>query len=636
MSAINHQLSPINHPSLWPDYARRLLVIAASGVLLLTCAWLAYEVRFDFEVRAQYWAEFHQHWGWVVGLQLAFLYGFGQFSGVFRYFSLPDAKRLCYAVALSGLALLLVRWTLGAPYVPPRGVILLDTILAVVLLGGMRVGWRLLSERYDSRVAHASGPRRRVAIIGAGDAGAALIRELHSRPGLGLNPVVLFDDDREKWRLKIHGVPVVGSPELIRSKKRLLDLDEAIIALPSATPKRLGEVVALLQNAGLKYVTIPSLSQIASGRVRLTQLRPVNIVDLLGRQPVDLRTDELQQLLGGQVVVVTGAGGSIGAELCRQIAAYGPSKLLLVDQTEVQLFQIEQELLKMGHVQMVIPVIADILDHPRMSHLLRRFQPAAIFHAAAHKHVFMMERQPAEAIKNNTLGTVGLAELALEHGVKGFIMISTDKAVNPTSVMGASKRLAELFLQACHAENPAGTRFTAVRFGNVLGSSGSVVPIFEKQIAEGGPVTVTDPEVVRFFMTIPEAVGLVLQSYAQGQGGEVFVLDMGEPVKIADLAAQMIRLSGLEPGRDIEIRYTGLRPGEKLFEELAHLTANCADTRHPRIKRLTSSPPPLTELRAALARLTTDIHAASPDELRQRLKHIIPEYTPSSPAKPNP
>jgi FlaA1/EpsC-like NDP-sugar epimerase len=293
------------------------------------------------------------------------------------------------------------------------------------------------------------------------------------------------------------------------------------------------------------------------------------------------------------------------------------------------LFPIEQELIKHGFAATITPVIADILDEPRMRYVLQKFQPEVIFHAAAHKHVGLMENQPSEAIKNNVLGTVNLAELALEHGVKRFLMISTDKAVNPTSVMGASKRLAEVFLQAFARECRNQTCFVAVRFGNVLGSSGSVVPIFERQIAEGGPVTVTDPNVVRFFMTIPEAVGLVLQGCAQGQGGEIFILDMGKPVRIVDLANQMVRLSGLEPGRDIQIKFTGLKPGEKLYEELQHLRANCADTSHPRLKRLTNEPPLLAPVRGQLAALRQELHSVTPDELKQRLAQIIPEYTPS-------
>jgi len=422
---------------------------------------------------------------------------------------------------------------------------------------------------------------------------------------------------------------VVGPLEDIPRRKDQLGLAEVVIAMPSAPAKRIGEVVSLLQQASLKHVTVPSIDQLTSGAVRISQLRPVKIEDLLGRESIDLKLDEIRGVLKGRTVLVTGAGGSIGSELCRQVAAFHPHRLLLVEQSEVQLFQIEQQLIKLGHGGSIVPVIADILDQARMNAILQHHQPTVIFHAAAHKHVTMMEIQPGEAIKNNSFGTAKLAELAIEHRVERFVMISTDKAVNPTSVMGASKRLAEIFLQAFARENPGGTRFIAVRFGNVLGSSGSVVPIFERQIAEGGPVTVTHPDVVRYFMTIPEAVGLVLQSCAQGKGGEIFVLDMGKPVKIAELARQMIRLSGLEPDRDIEIKFTGLRPGEKLYEELCHLRANCTETDHARIQRLTSEPMALHQVRSHLCWLSQELHTASPDELKIMLQDLLTEYTPA-------
>jgi FlaA1/EpsC-like NDP-sugar epimerase len=328
------------------------------------------------------------------------------------------------------------------------------------------------------------------------------------------------------------------------------------------------------------------------------------------------------------VVMITGAGGSIGSELCRQIAPFNPKRLLLVEQSEVQMFQIEQELMGLGHGGIILPLIADILDEARVRQIMERFQPAVIFHAAAHKHVPMMEQQPAEAIKNNTLGTARLAELAHEYKVDRFVMISTDKAVNPTSVMGATKRLAEIFVQALHAANHGQTKYMAVRFGNVLGSSGSVIPTFQKKIAAGGPVKVTHPEVMRYFMTIPEAVGLVLQSGAQGEGGEIFVLDMGEPVKIVDLARQLIELNGLRPDEDIEIEYVGLRPGEKLFEELSHQGENIKPTNHPKIMRFVAQPLALDEVRRTLQELTLDMHQLEPGQLKLRIKKAVPEYQP--------
>ena len=620
-------------------FIRRLFIVATTACVLAVCRWLAYELRFDFDVPLQYQVQLHRHWFWVIPLQLCCLVLFRQFYGIYKYFSLPEIRHLAYAMGLSGCLLYVLRF-LDIGYSPPLGVILVQSMLGFLALGTMRAGWRLVHEQYFSRKNHSCFEARKVAVIGAGDVGASLVRELHARPNLGLVPVAFLDDARKKWGSSIHGVPVVGAPEQIQRQKEKLGLDEVVIAMPSCSAKRLGEIVAILHEARLKYVTVPSIDQLTSGSVRVTQLRPVKIEDLLGREAIDLRVNEIAGVLKDRTVMVTGAGGSIGCELCRQVAGFQPRRLLLVDQSEVQLFQIEQELIKLGHGSIIVPVIADILDGPRMRAVMRQHHPANIFHAAAHKHVGMMESQPSEAIKNNALGTAALAELALEHRVERFVMISTDKAVNPTSAMGASKRLAEVFLQAFAREhdgqtrfafvrkNEGKTRFVAVRFGNVLGSSGSVVPIFERQIAEGGPITVTHPEVVRFFMTIPEAVGLVLQSCALGEGGEIFVLDMGKPVRIVELARQMVRLSGLQPDSDIEIKFIGLRPGEKLYEELKHVQANCVDTAHPRIKRLTSPPARLEEVRAALHQFERVLHSASPDELKQMLKWILPEYVP--------
>lgn len=608
-------------------FLRRALLFVIFAVTLFICRWLAYQIRFDFNVPEPQETQIWQQWHWVVALQLICLGVAGQFSGIYRYFSLPDIQRLAYAMIVGGAMLYGAR-LLGLGYSPPRGVILLQALLGFLSLGAMRTAWRLYYERVHSRKREAPAHRRRVAIIGAGDAAASLIRELNAHPGLGLVPAAIFDDDPSKAHMQLHGVPVVGPVADVLRLQRDYEYEQVIIAMPSAAPARLAEVVGILQQARMPHVTVPGIHQMARGHVKLTQLRPVQIEDLLGREPVDLRTDEISGVLKDRVVMVTGAGGSIGGELCRQIASFHPAQLLLVDQSEVQLFLIEQELAQAGYDKIIVPVIADILDRPRMRSLLQRHKPAVIFHAAAHKHVSMMERQPSEAIKNNAYGTALLADMALKANVERFVMISTDKAVNPTNVMGASKRMAEVYLQALAKRHPGRTHFSAVRFGNVLGSSGSVVPIFEKQIAKGGPVTVTDPEVVRFFMTIPEAVGLVLQTCALGHGGEIFVLDMGQPVKIVDMARQMIRLSGFEPGRDIEIKYIGLRPGEKLYEELHHLTANCTDTAHPRIKRLTNEPEPLEKVQEQFHSFDGLLHSAKADVVKRAIKEMLPEYTP--------
>lgn len=611
--------------NLKPIWRLLVLLCLYAGTLWAAGA-LAIELRFDFLVPPEYEA-YAWYWSAVVMVKLLLLQRFGQFSGLLSYFSIPDFRRIVYAMGIAAGILLVARFFMPLElFAPPRGVILMDYVLSVGSLTLLRLGFRMVREGALNGRGHTH--IRRVAVFGAGDVGAQLALELSNKRGLGLKPVAFFDDDPTKVGNSVHGVPVLGAPEAILEQKARLELDEAIIAMPSATARRVGEVVRLCHRVGLRCETVPSLSQLATGRVRVSQLREVDIEDLLGRDPVRLDTENIRVLLAAKTVLVTGAGGSIGSELCRQIAAFAPQRLLLVEQSEGQLFVVEQELIELGHAAMIVPLVADILDEARMTAILQRYRPAVIFHAAAHKHVPMMEAQPGEALKNNTLGTARLAELALAQGVDRFVLISTDKAINPTSVMGASKRLAEIFLQALHASAPERTRFMAVRFGNVLGSSGSVVPIFKRQIAAGGPVTVTHPEVTRYFMTIPEAVGLVLQSAALGSGGEIFVLDMGEPVRIVDLARQLIELSGLRPEEDIEIRFTGLRPGEKMFEEISHNQEHLTPTAHPKIRRFVTAPPPLPEVRVTLETFRARASQAESAELKELLKTAVPEYVP--------
>lgn len=607
---------------------RAVSLVVLYSTILLVSHWLAYQLRFDFQVPPDQADGLRYNWHWELPLKLLALLVFGQFSGLLTYFSVPDLRRLILAVGTSSAILMMMRYAPQGFTPTPRGVVLSDFVLSVVGLAGLRLGMRLVRERLNASVGRVSHRMRRVGIVGAGDVGASLVRDLQVKRGLGLQPVAFFDDDRTKWGSSVHGIPVVGSPERMRDGRLNLELEEAIIAMPSASPKRVGEVVKILQEAHLRFETVPSMDQLATGQVKVSQLRSVEIQDLLGRDPVKLETENIKQILKGKVVLVTGAGGSIGSELCRQIASFTPQRLLLVEQSEVQLFQIEQEMIERGFGGIALPLIADILDEARMRYLFERFSPQVVFHAAAHKHVPMMESQPSEAIKNNSFGTARLAELALAAGVDRFVMISTDKAINPTNVMGATKRLAETYVQALHAANPGRTKFMAVRFGNVLGSSGSVIPIFNKQIAAGGPVKVTHPEVTRYFMTIPEAVGLVLQSAAQGEGGEIFVLDMGKPVKIIDLARQLIELSGLRPGEDIEIQFVGLRPGEKLFEEISHKAENIAPTHHPKIMRFVCQPSPVAEVRRYFELIEQELNHAEPNQLKQTLRKGVPEYQP--------
>ncbi|MBN1921634.1 MAG: polysaccharide biosynthesis protein [Anaerolineae bacterium] len=448
----------------------------------------------------------------------------------------------------------------------PRSIPFLDLFLTLIFFAGPRFGLRWLYHRLHRRERRDSLTTQRVLIAGAGEAGLLTAREIQQNPALGFRPVGFVDDDPNKQWLRINGVQVVGRlediPALIQTRK----VDQVFIAIPSAPPDVIRQITELCRSQGMTPSILPGMSQLVSGHVEMQRFRKVQLEDLLARQPIHTDTSGVQKLLKGRRILVTGAGGSIGSELCRQIARCEPAQLLLLGHGENSIFGITNELYRDFPALNVQPVIADIREVARLERIFERFQPEVIFHAAAHKHVPLMEDNPEEAVTNNVLGTRNLLDLAESHAVEVFVMISTDKAVRPTSVMGATKRVAEQLVQA--AAHRTGRCFVAVRFGNVLGSRGSVVPYFQEQIERGGPVTVTHPEIKRFFMTIPEAVQLVLQAAILGRGGEIFVLDMGEPVKIVDLARDLIRLAGLREGQDIEIVFTGLRPGEKLFEEL--------------------------------------------------------------------
>ena len=586
---------------------------------------MAFQLRFDFKIPSEYLI--HSIWTvtGLVGTKLILLLVFGQFGSLLSYFGFHDLGKLLAVCAISAVLALGVWFITGLLYAPPRAVIVTDLLISFLFLCGFRLSLRLIREGYFDKKT-TKEKEKCVAIIGAGDVGAALARDLIMRRGRGMIPKAFFDDDRQKWGTTIHGVTVQGAPETLPDYLHRQNIDEVIIAMPSAAGRRMREIVNLLNQLRLKFEIVPSYEQLATGRVRVSQIRPVEIQDLLGRDPINLQTDRIRELVSDKVVVVTGAGGSIGSELCRQIASFAPQQLLLIERSEFLLFQIEQELINLGLATNAIPLVADIMDPERMSGIFRRYSPAIIFHAAAHKHVPMMEQQPAEAFRNNTLGTCQLAELSVTYGVERFVMISTDKAINPTNVMGATKRLAELYLQALQTTCNGVTKFMAVRFGNVLGSSGSVIPTFKKQIADGGPVTITHPEITRYFMTVNEAVGLVLQSATLGESGEIFVLDMGQPMKIVDLARQLIELSGLEPDIDIEIKFTGLRPGEKLYEELNHNTENMTPTSHAKIMRFVGVAQPLGILQAGLESVKAAAATGDATQVKLAIRHLVPEY----------
>jgi FlaA1/EpsC-like NDP-sugar epimerase len=510
---------------------------------------------------------------------------FGLYRRIWQYASIHELKLIVAAVSTASVfvSLILVSlFTLGAFNGFPRSVLIIDWLLSVLLVGGLRFAMRLLAENAAAASAIAfSRPVKKGLIVGAGDAGALVVRELQKNPQLGLVPVGFLDDNPDKQRQQLYGIPVVG---MISDLGRILQnmrVDEVIIAIPSAPGRVVRQVAEVCRQKGVPFRTMPGLYELLGGKVSINRLREVDITDLLRREPVRVHDDLVGAALGGQVVLVSGAGGSIGRELCRQIARWGPSELILLGHGENSIFETVMELRESFPSQQMHPVIADVRDLSRLQIVFERYRPSVVFHAAAHKHVPMMEINVEEAVTNNIWGTLNIVKISSIHDVERLVMISTDKAVRPVNVMGATKRIAEQIV--LDAADHTGKAYCVVRFGNVLGSRGSVVPLFKRQIARGGPVTITHPDMRRYFMTIPEAVYLVLQAAGMGKGGETFVLNMGQQIRILDLAEDLIRLSGLEPGRDIEIVFTGVRPGEKLSEDLWDEGQSIAPTTHPDI-----------------------------------------------------
>lgn len=553
--------------------------------LLPACTYVAFAARFEGpwtpEIAATFWAFV----GTAVPLNLLALIGLGLYRRLWRYASVSDLEMLLKAaVACAGIDAVLglvVLPLLG--YVEGRvsvAVILLTACLGAAAITLPRLAIRVRTRR--DRRARLRGARRAI-VVGAGAAGGMIVRELTENPQLEIEPVAVLDDDPSKHRLRLHNVPVLGALKDLPEIAARTAATDVVIAIPSASGRTIREVVRQSTDAGLMTRTVPGLYEILSGEKRVSALRQVEIQDLLRRDPIKTDIARVASLVSGRTVLVTGAGGSIGSELCRQLARLGPERIIALGRGENSIFELMQEFSRSFQGVPVVPVIADVRDYSRMSRVIGTYRPYSVFHAAAHKHVPLMEANVGEAVLNNVLGTRNVVSLCAQYEVEHFVLISTDKAVRPTSVMGATKRIAELIVHECARGRKNG--YVAVRFGNVLGSRGSVVPTFLRQIAEGGPVTVTHREMTRYFMTIPEAVQLVLQAAAIGEEGEVFVLDMGEPVRIFDLATDLIRLSGFEPGQDIEVRVTGMRPGEKLYEELFFTGVDVTPTVHPKVLR---------------------------------------------------
>ncbi|MHB8933901.1 MAG: polysaccharide biosynthesis protein [Bellilinea sp.] len=521
-------------------------------------------------------------------------YFFGLYRRLWLYASIKELMLIASAVSAASVALalsMLLLYTLNVVDAYLRSVFVIDWLLSLVTVGGLRLVIRLIAEISQSPTSGQPGTSRtkRVLIVGAGDAGAMVVRELQKNPQLNLIPVGFLDDNPTKLKQTIHGVPIVGTiPDLTRVLDRL-HVNEVIIAIPSAPGRIVRMVADVSRLKGVPFRTMPGIYELLGGKVSVSRLRDVDISDLLRRQPTRIRDEKVGSILTGNIVLVTGAGGSIGRELCRQIARWEPEQLIMVGHGENSIFEALLELKEAFPNLIIHPVIADLRDRTRLENVFAQHKPQVVYHTAAHKHVPLMELNVEEAVTNNILGTKNLVEVSIERNIERLIMISTDKAIRPVNIMGATKRIAEMLV--LEAGRRSRKSYSVVRFGNVLGSRGSVVPIFNKQIARGGPITITHPDMKRYFMTIPEAVYLVLQAAGMGQGGETFVLNMGQQVRILDLAEDLIRLSGLEPGRDIEIVFTGVRPGEKLSEDLWDEGFQFKSTEHPDIFRLDTTEP---------------------------------------------
>ncbi len=602
----------------------RTALAVLHDALAAALAWsFAYLLRFNFELPPHFATELHQTVYWVVSLQMIVFWRFNLYRGIWRYASTTDLRRIFLAVMLSAAAIPLLFGMLRLDLVIPRSVLIINPLLLILMMGGSRFIYRLWKEQGLYRNFKLRGEP--VLVLGAGDAAMSLAKDLTKSSDWRL--VGFLDDETGKHGRMLNGILVLGKLDSLSEWAERLGVSQVIIAMPSSSHQQRKRAIQLCNAAQVKALTVPSFDDLMSGKVAVSQLRAIELDDLLGRDTVVLDDAGLHGLLTGKIVMVTGAGGSIGSEMCRQVARFAPASLVLFELSEFALYTIEQELQQTFPALNFICLVGDVRDAARVDEIMQRYQPSVLFHAAAYKHVPLMEQHNAwQAIRNNVLGTWTVARAAQRWGIAKFVMISTDKAINPTNVMGASKRLAEMVCQALQPS--ADTGFVMVRFGNVLGSTGSVIPKFRAQIAQGGPITVTHPEITRYFMSIPEAAQLVLQAGLMGQGGEIFVLEMGEPVKIADLAKDLIRLSGFTE-EEIRIEFTGLRPGEKLYEELLADSEHTLPTPHPKLR--------IAQARQAdaawLAQLLEWVSATvmGDDAVRTALTQWVPEYQPNPP-----
>lgn len=603
---------------------RRLVVFLSDTLLISLSLCLAFLLRFDFSIPASQFDLFRECLLVVLVVKPLVFVVTGFYNSLWRYASVQDAVEILKGVTLSSFLAVSTVFFLRQFTPIPRSIFVLDWVLLFALLAASRLVWRVWRETY---VVGRSSEGPRTLIVGAGEAGSMLLKEIRRQPHAAYNVIGFVDDDPEKKGMKLHGVPVLGAAKLLKSLILANEIEDVIIAMPSADGKVIRSIVDSCKNANVTFKTLPSIGELIDGTLTVSQIKNVEIEDLLGRDPVQLDRGLIGNYLTGKRVLVTGAAGSIGGELCRQVAQFGPEKMILLEQAETPLYEIEKELVAKFPAIRILPLIADVRDREKIMSAFEEFAPEVVFHAAAYKHVPMMEYNPTQAVLNNVFGSQNVADAAHRFNVRNFVMISTDKAVNPTNVMGATKRSAEIYIQAL--SRASRTKFTTVRFGNVLGSNGSVIPLFKEQIAKGGPVTVTDKRIIRYFMTIPEATQLVLQAGSMGSGSEILLLDMGEPVRILDLAEELIRLSGLTPYEDIDIVVTGLRPGEKLFEELLIDGEGVLPTAHKKIKVLAPVHIDLDPVKLELDVLYDAARTDRVDDLMESLKRLIPEFKPA-------
>jgi FlaA1/EpsC-like NDP-sugar epimerase len=605
---------------------RRPLIIALHVFLIPLAYWSAFQLRFEFNVPAEFQALFVATVPSVVLLRLATFFGFGLFSGWWRHAGMHDLEALVKAVTLSSGLLVVGFFMTGNLGGFPRSILVLDWVLAILLFGGVRFVTRAFREQ--RLTPRRTRPGKRTLIVGAGNSAERLLREVQRCPSAEMCPIGLADDDPEKLGMRIHGIPVLGTTHEIPEIAGRLQPELLVIAIPSAERDEMRQIVDACLSTGIEVKIVPSLGELLDGRARMNELRDVEIDDLLGRDSVELSMDGPQGDLHGRRVLVTGGAGSIGSELARQIARFEPATLILLDQAESPLYFTQLELTRVHPALAIIPIVADVTDEARLEGIFSQYRPEYVFHAAAYKHVPLMENNTIEAVRNNVVGTLKVGRCAARYGADKFVLISTDKAVRPSSVMGASKRLAELVVLGWPELRDSTTDFRAVRFGNVLGSDGSVIPLFKKQLAAGHPLTVTHPDVTRYFMTIPEAVQLVLQAGALGEAaGRILMLDMGTPVRIVELAEQLVRLSGLEPYVDIPISFTGLRPGEKLHEELMSDLETTVPTPVPKVRIVQTNDLDSEALGEGLERLAAAAAMGSQRECIVAMCSLVPEAT---------